>query len=203
MTKVFPSLYSYSEETITNKIDFLIKQGYSKEEVIKMTKVLPSLYGYSEENINKKINFLLNLGYTKEEIIKMTKTLPSLYGYSEETITNKINFLIKQGYSKEEVIKMTKTFPALYGISEENIEEKIEYYKEKGLEFIIIEDTKQLMQSMKKTKARYNYLTEVMLMDIDESNYRRLFYDEKNFQKTYGVSTDSLIKTYGLEPNVK
>ena len=98
---------------------------------------------------------------------------------------------------------MTKTLPALYSYSEENIEEKIEYYKEKGLAFIITEDTKQLMQSMKKTKARYNYLTEVMLMDIDESNYNRLFSSEKRFQKVYGVSTDSLIKTYGLEPNVK
>ncbi len=190
------------KNNIKRNYKFLLNLGYTKEEIIKMTKSLPSLYGLSEENITNKINFLIKQGYSKEEVIKITKTLPALYSYSEETITNKINFLIKQGYSKEEVIKMIKTLPALYGISEENIEEKIEYYKEKGLEFIITEDTKQLMQSMKKTKARYNYLTEVMLMDIDESNYRRLFYDEKKFQKTYGVSTDSLIKTYGLEPNV-
>ena len=56
---------------------------------------------------------------------------------------------------------------------------------------------------MKKTKARYNYLTQVRLMVIDESSYRRLFMGEKSFQKTYGVSTDALIKIYGLDPKIK
>ncbi len=191
---------------MNESIKMLVELGYSRQDAEEIVNYYPinTLTDMTlKNNIKRNYKFLLNLGYTKEEIIKMTKSLPSLYGLSEETITNKINFLIKQGYSKEEVIKMIKTLPALYGISEENIEEKIEYYKEKGLEFIITEDTKQLMQSMKKTKARYNYLTEVMLMDIDESNYRRLFYGEKKFQKTYGVSTDSLIKMYGLEPNIK
>ena len=59
------------------------------------------------------------------------------------------------------------------------------------------------MQSMKKTKARYIYLTQVKLIDIDKSNYNKLFVNEKNFQKAYGVSTDSLIKTYGLEEEIK
>ena len=97
---------------------------------------------------------------------------------------------------------MTINFPALYSFSEENIIEKIEYYRMKNLDFIIIENTKYLMQSMKKTKARYNYLTEEKMFSLDESNYSRLFMSEKRFQKTYGVSTDALIRMYGLNPQI-
>ena len=39
-------------------------------------------------------------------------------------------------------------------------------------------------------------------MVIDESSYRRLFMGEKSFQKTYGVSTDALIRMYGLNPQI-
>ena len=119
-----------------------------------------------------------------------------------DNIKDKINFLIDLGYSKQEVLKMTINFPALYSFSEENIIEKIEYYRKKNLDFIIIENTKYLMQSMKKTKARYNYLTEEKMFSLDESNYSKLFMSEKNFQKTYGVSTDALIRMYGLNPQI-
>ena len=93
-------------------------------------------------------------------------------------------------------------FDIYASFSEENIIEKIEYYRKKNLDFIIIENTKYLMQSMKKTKARYNYLTEEKMFSLDESNYSRLFMSEKRFQKTYGVSTDALIRMYGLNPQI-
>ena len=176
-------MYGYSEKKIIDKISFLINLGYSKKEILKITKTFPTLYGLSKENITDKIDFLISIGYTKEEVLEMTNILPTLYNYSEDNIKDKINFLIDLGYSKQEVLKMTINFPALYSFSEENIIEKIEYYRMKNLDFIIIENTKYLMQSMKKTKARYNYLTEEKMFSLDESNYSKLFMSEKNFKK--------------------
>ena len=191
---------------MTESIKTLIELGYSKKDAEEIIKAYPLTNLKDEtlkENIKTNYKLLMNLGYTNEEVIKMTKMLPALYSYSEDNITNKIDFLIDLGYSKQEVLKMTINFPALYSFSEENIIEKIEYYRKKNLDFIIIENTKYLMQSMKKTKARYNYLTEEKMFSLDESNYSKLFMSEKNFQKTYGVSTDALIKLHGLDSQIK
>ena len=199
MTKSFPSLYSYSKETIEDKISFLISLGYTKTDVIKMTKLLPSLYSYSKENIEEKISFLISLGYTKTDVIKMTKLLPALYGLSKENIEEKITFLMSLGYTKSDVINMTKSLPALCSYSKENIEEKIKYLKEIGLESIVINDTKKLMQSAPLTYSKYEFLTKEKGISIDEFNYKKLFYSETMFKKQYGVSKEVLLKKYNYE----
>ena len=52
---------NYSEEILLKKFInislFLLKLGYSQEEIIKMTKRLPSIYSYSIENIKQKIEY--------------------------------------------------------------------------------------------------------------------------------------------------
>ena len=199
MTKILPALYGLSKETIEEKISFLISLGYTKADVIKMTKSLPTLYGLSKENIEEKIEFLISLGYTKADVIKMTKSLPSLYGYSKETIEEKISFLISLGYTKSDVINMTKSLSTLYSLSKENIEEKIKYLKDIGLEDIVINDTKKLMQSAPLTYARYEFLTKERGILIDETNYNKLFCNETMFKKQYGVSKEVLLKKYSYE----
>ena len=199
MTKSLPTLYGYSKEKTEEKISFLISLGYTKADVIKMTKFSPALYGLSKENIEEKIEFLISLGYTKADVIKMTKLLPTLYGYSKEKIEEKIEFLISLGYTKSDVIKMTNLLPALYGLSQENIEEKIKYLKDIGLEDLVINDTKKLMQSAHLTYARYEFLTKEKDIIIDEFNYKKLFYSEAIFKKQYGVSKDVLLKKYSYE----
>ena len=97
------------------------------------------------------------------------------------------------------MIKMTKSLPTLYGLSKENIEEKIRYLKEIGLESIVINDTKKLMQSVPLTYARYEFLTKEKGISIDEFNYRKLFDEETVFKKRYGVSKDVLLKKYSYE----
>ena len=68
---MFPAIFGYSIDTLKNKIDEIIKLGYTKEEVIKMTKSFPSLYGSSIDKLKQKIEDMIELGYTKEEVIKM------------------------------------------------------------------------------------------------------------------------------------
>ena len=199
MTKSLPQLYSYSKETIEDKISFLISLGYTKVDVIKMTKSLPQLYSYSKEGIEDKISFLISLGYTKADVIKMAKFLPALYSYSKENIEEKISFLISLGYTKADVINMTKNLPSLYGLSKENIEVKIKYLKDISLEDVAINDTKQLMQSALLTYARYEFLTKERGILIDETNYNKLFCNETSFKKQYGVDKDVLLKKYNYE----
>ena len=87
------SLAKFSPETLEKKIkenyEFLLRLGYSKEDVIKMTKTQPAIYGSSIENMQQKIDDMETLGYSIEDIIKMTKTQPSIYGYSIENMKQK------------------------------------------------------------------------------------------------------------------
>ena len=198
MTKQFPSLYGLSIENIKKKIGDLMSLGYSKEDVLKMTKLLPSLYNLSIENIKKKIEDLILLGYTKEDVLKMTRLLPSLYSISIENIKQKIENLISLGYSKEDALKMTKLLPTLYGLSIENIKKKIIFYKQNNLDFIVVDDTKNLMQSIDLTYARFMFFKEKNI-EISQDNYSRLFYNAKQFEKQYGIDKSTLLEKYNYQ----
>ena len=196
------SLEKMKEETLIKKVkenyDFLVSLGYSQEDVIKMTKSSPSIYNYSIENIKQKIEDMEKLGYSQEDVIKMTKSLPTIYGLSIDNIKQKIEDMEELGYSQEDVIKMTKSLPTIYGLSIENLKQKIEFYDSIGLHSLVIKDTKQLMQSTKLSYARYMFYKEKGII-IDEKNYSKLFIGQKRFEKTYGITKESLLEMYPYE----
>ena len=198
MTKLLPSLFGYSIENIKQKLDNLIELGYGRQDVIKMTKSFPSLLNYSIETIKQKLDDLVKLGYSRQDVIKMTKSFPSLLNYSIETIKQKLDDLVKLGYSRQDVIKMTKTFPSLLGLSIENVKKKIDFYGDIGIGNVFINDTKNLMQSVELSYARYYFLYDKGIV-IDESNYRKLFYNNKTFEKQFEVSKDYLLEKYPCE----
>ena len=187
------------DETLIKKLKdnfaFLLKMGYTKEEVIKMTKTLPAIYGYSIENMKQKIEDIISLGYTKEEVIKMTKILPAIYGLSIESMKQKIEDIISLGYTKEEVIKMTKSLPQIYGLSIESMKQKIDFYDSIDMHELAVIDSKQLMQSVNLSYARYSFYKDRGI-DIDMNNYGKLFVGQKNFEKTYGITKKELLEKY-------
>ena len=187
------------DETLIKKLKdnfaFLLKMGYTKEEVIKMTKTLPAIYGYSIENMKQKIEDMITLGYTKEEIIKMTKSLPAIYSYSIENMKQKIEDIISLGYTKEEVIKMTKILPSIYGLSIENMKQKIDFYDSIDMHELAVINPKQLMQSVNLSYARYSFYKDRGI-DIDMNNYGKLFVGQKRFEKAYGITKKELLEKY-------
>ena len=202
MTKKAPSLYSLKVEKIKQKIEDIISLGYTKEEVIKMSKKCSSLYTFSIESMKIRIKDMISLGYTKEDVIEMTKNQPNLYSLSIEYIKQKIEDIISLGYTKEEVIEMTKTLPSLFGLGMENIKQKINFYKSINLENIILEDTKQLMQSTTLSYARYRYLT-TKGIKINKNNYSKLFYNQRSFKEIFGADNETLKKLYPFEEYIK
>ena len=125
----------------------------------------------------------------------MTKSLPQIYGLSIENIQQKIEDLKKLGYSQEEVIKMTKSLPQIYGLSIENIKQKVEFYDSINLHSITINDTKKLMQSTALSYARYMFYKEKGI-EINETNYRKLFMGQKRFENQYGVTKQEILEKY-------
>ena len=202
MTKSLPAIYGYSIDNIKQKIEDMEKLGYSRAEVIKMTKSLPAIYGLSIDNIKQKIEDMEKLGYSKEEVIKMTKSLPAIYSYSIDNIKQKIEDMEKLGYSKEEVIKMTKSLPTIYGLSIDNIKQKIDFYDSIGLHELAINDTKKLMQSVSLSYARYMFYKEKNI-EITDKSYNKLFIDQKQFQKVYGITKEELLEKYDYQAYIQ
>ena len=182
---------------MTLKEEF-IKLGYTEEdyEIIRNNYAVNQI---KDETLIKKLKdnfaFLLKMGYTKEEVIKMTKSSPQIYSYSIENMKQKIEDIISLGYTKEEVIKMTKSLPQIYGLSIESMKQKIDFYDSIDMHELAVIDSKQLMQSVNLSYARYSFYKERGI-DIDMNNYRKLFVGQKRFEKAYGITKKELLEKY-------
>ena len=121
--------------------------------------------------------------------------MPTIYSYSIENLKQKIENIMDLGYSKEEVIKMTKSMPTIYSYSIENMKQKIVFYDSIGMHALAVIDAKQLMQSVNLSYARYSfYMDKGINIDID--NYKKLFIGQKQFEKSYGITKEELLKKY-------
>ena len=158
------------------------------------------------ETLKKKIEeinmYMEKLGYSKEEVIKMTKSLPAIYSHSIDNIKQKIEDMEKLGYSRAEVIKMTKSLPAIYGYSIDNIKQKIDFYDSIGLHELAINDTKRLMQSVSLSYARYMFYKEKNI-EITDKSYNKLFINQKQFQKAYGITKEELLEKYDYQAYIQ
>jgi len=125
----------------------------------------------------------------------MTKILPTIYNLSIENIKQKQDGIMSLGYTKEEVIKMTNSLPTLYSLSIENIKQKVEFYDSINMHDLALIDTKQLMQSVNLSYARYHFYKERNI-DISIRSYRNLFINQKEFEKKFGLTKEELLKKY-------
>ena len=82
--------------------------------------------------------------------------------------------------------------------NESKISKKIDYLREINLDFVVLEDTKQLIQSVDLTYARYEYFKSKN-QNIDSNNYRLLFYNNKKFTKQFGIEKKELLETYSYK----
>ena len=151
------------------------------------------------------IILLCNFGYTKEESKEILNTYP-LNACKPETLKKKIEeinmYVEKLGYSKEEVIKMTKSLPTIYGLSIDNIKQKIDFYDSIGLHELAINDTKKLMQSVSLSYARYMFYKEKNI-EITDKSYNKLFINQKQFQKVYGITKEELLEKYDYQAYIQ
>ena len=151
------------------------------------------------------IILLCNFGYTKEESKEILNTYP-LNTCKPETLKRKIEeinmYMERLGYSRAEVIKMTKSLPTIYGLSIDNIKQKIDFYDSIGLHELAINDTKQLMQSVSLSYARYMFYKEKSI-EITDRSYKKLFIGKKQFQKAYGITKEELLEKYDYQAYIQ
>lgn len=145
--------------------------------------------------MNKKINDMVSLGYTNTEVLEITRIFPKVFSLNIEPINKKMNNMIKLGYTKEEVIKIKVEFPSIYGASIKNINQKIKFYDTIGMHELAIKDTKQLIQSIHLSYARYMFYQSIGI-NIDMNNYGKLFMNQNKFKKAYGITNKEVLEKY-------
>ena len=184
-----------SISSIKNKIDNLLNLGFTMKDVIKITRRCPQIFTLSTEKIKEKIKYILSLGFTMEEIINIAKFFPIICSFSIETIEDKIKYIMSFGYTLSNVRNMIKNYPSILSMSTENLHDKINFYKSINLMDIIINDTKQLMISLKVVYARYMFYKNIGI-NIDKNNYTLLFIKNKDFERKYNITKEELINKY-------
>ena len=200
MIKKMPQIFCLSEENIKNTINYLISLGYTIDDIRIMMKKFPTLVSFSEENLNQKINNLINFGFNNDQVIQITKALPTIFSYQINHVNEKLNWFLSLGYNQTEVIKIITTLPAILGFSLENIQNKVDFYKEIGLDYLILNETRQLIQSVELSYARYHYLKH---NNIPLNSHRMLFYSKNNFQKQFNISSEQLLSMYPYKKDME
>ena len=158
------------DETLIKKLKdnfaFLLKMGYTKEEVIKMTKSSPQIYSYSIENMKQKIEDIISLGYTKEEVIKMTKILPSIYGLSIENMKQKIDF-----YDSIDMHELAVINPKQLMQSVNLSYARYSFYKDRGID-IDMNNYRKLFVGQKNFEKTYGITKKELLEKYDYNKYK-------------------------------
>ena len=158
------------DETLIKKLKdnfaFLLKMGYTKEEVIKMTKSSPQIYSYSIENMKQKIEDIISLGYTKEEVIKMTKILPSIYGFSIENMKQKIDF-----YDSIDMHELAVINPKQLMQSVNLSYARYSFYKDRGID-IDMNNYGKLFVGQKNFEKAYRITKKELLEKYDYNKYK-------------------------------
>ena len=95
----------------------------------------------------------------------------------------------------EEVKNIIVHFPMILGYAKDSVKRKIEFYDKLGLRDIIFINSRNLIQSIEVTYARYCFFKDKEVI-IDMSNYAKLFMGEVQFKKTYGISKEALLVKY-------
>ena len=158
------------DETLIKKLKdnfaFLLKIGYTKEEVIKMTKSFPPIYGLSIENIKQKIEDIISLGYTKEEVIKITKSSPQIYSLSIESIKQKIEF-----YDSIDMHELAVINPKQLMQSVNLSYARYSFYKDRGID-IDMNNYRKLFVGQKDFEKAYRITKKELLEKYDYNKYK-------------------------------
>lgn len=196
ITKSFACVFRYSDEVIINKFYELLKIGYTNEQLIKMIVKSPNILGFDIDYIKSKFKNYVDLGFKYAKVIKMTIMAPQLLTLSfENNILIKFNNLISLGFTKEQVIAMTFNYPTLLACSIDSVNEKILFYRSIGLANVPLLNSKDLMQSVDLSYARYQYLMSIGIT-VTNNNYNVLFYGTKEFMRKYDISNEELLGQY-------
>ena len=191
-----PRCLTIKFSSILDVLNYLETLGYDKHKITKMIKLCPKLLERNQVSIEKRLKDIETLGYTREEVLKMFGDFSAI----EELSLNKLSQMQKDlqtlGYTEEEIHYITVKFSQILTSSFERISSMYEFLKSVNLEKIVLQTPSNVMQSVKKTYARYMYFKEEKEEIITLESTAKIFTSSKRFQNRFGVSDEYLLNKY-------
>jgi hypothetical protein len=129
----------------------------------------------------------------------MTKSFPQIFGLSIDNMKRKNEDIQALGYSQDDVLNMTKSLPQIFGLSIDNMKQKIDFYDSINMHDLAIINTKQLMQGVALSYARYQFFAHEQGVVIGLDNYSMLFMKQKQFKNKYGYDNNEIKQKYPYE----
>lgn len=224
-----PSLIGLSSQMFKEReLLYLDHFNFSRDEFKKILLHKAFVFRPSNESILQREEFFLKtLGMKKKDFTKVIKQNPSLLCYSENSILQNINFIASEfDLSKEQTCHVIKTWSTILSLSPESLHAKKQILEEIGVDpNVITHDPKIVSAPEKSLKARYLlarciapeddvFSKKAWYMTNQNKVYARLqflkslnhkvtlndvYQEEKQFQKYYGISSETLMDTYRLD----
>ena len=195
---------SAANKTIEARINGLISLGYTREVAMGMCVAATSILNFPTETLASNISIIMQIGYSYEQVLNMGSRYPNLLVLdTTKNVIPTFKGVCDLNFSKEEAMELCFCAPEILGGSIENLSPKIEFYRSVGLDRAFFKNPKILRQGIKKSYARYHYLTHDRGKKITSDHCWALFLSEKEFKKKFGVSTNSLMETYNYDRDVE
>ena len=143
-----------------------------------------------------KYLYLVNdLKFLRVVAIDFTTRFPNYYTLALNTVRNRIDNLRDLGFNDDVIREILYNFPQVISLKIDTLNKKYNYYFEKDLLEIFLKSPKYLMQNLELTDARYNYFM-IKDIEVNKTNYAKLFLSAKKFKQTYGIDNETLLKLY-------
>ena len=143
MTKILPSLFSYSIDNISKKIEDMVSLGYSRKQVLEMTLKFPGIYSSTIENICEKKEFYDYLGIGNIIVLDPKKLMQSVeLSYARYMYYQSIGVVItSSNYSK--LFIGQKLFEKRYGKNNSELIDEFNYDSDAVVKTMISRTKKQ------------------------------------------------------------
>lgn len=179
ITVKFPAIYSHRD--LAKKINYLTKLGFSLEEIAKMIVKFPQILSFHEDNILNTFNFLLSIQIPKIVVLKMLTISPQIFGYNNLKIKETIDIFEYYSYTYSDILVILMEFPSILSKSKSSLTSQLEFYKQENLEYLIIKNPRNLIQSISLTRKRLDYLRDNNI----SFNYQSLYLNSNDFNKRF------------------
>lgn len=197
----YPSLIAYDIETLKRMIDFLIKYGFRKDQIINFTTRASNFYSLSKEYVEHKFVEMEGLGFTKEEIIRMICFAPMSVKTDRQEFINTFEFLEDFSVERKDVTRIISYIPSILKPNKKELYEKLRVIIRSGLYREFLNNPTSLIQSAELTKARVDYFDNEGIR-LTASTRPHVFMSGEKFKRQYGVSNDQILATYRLRQDL-
>ncbi len=189
-----PNLF-LSERKVDSVLDWLYSWWPKKEDVKRIILRAPSSITRHPDSLEDKMQWFLGFGLDRMEVAKAVLVSPQILTMGMERFERRVKILESANFSHEEIKNILIEYPAIMALKEDTLLEKITFLCGNGFQDVIVKRPKYLMQNVRLTKARVNFLR--YIGQDSAKNYSTLvFIGNRQFENKFKIERSTLLDLF-------